>query len=131
MKTYQPTASTAPEDTFLAHVWAVHTLGVRDDLVRVYQTAMPQSEGEPFNKPDSVLVNFHRGYQSLTFDTGINALRITKLSTSEAPDRDSIYIDVIEAGKPKMLEFGVADETAWRVGLSCGGRIKVYVEKLD
>ena len=33
-------------------------------------------------------------------------------------------------GKPRMLEFGVADETAWRVGLSCGGRIKVYVEKL-
>src|SRR5918912_2363145 len=32
-------------------------------------------------------------------------------------------LDVIEAGKPKMLEFGVADETAWRAGLSCGGRI--------
>jgi xanthine/CO dehydrogenase XdhC/CoxF family maturation factor len=40
-------------------------------------------------------------------------------------------IDVIGDGKPKMLEFGVADETAWRVGLSCGGRIRVYVEKLD
>ena len=40
-------------------------------------------------------------------------------------------LDVIEAGAPKMLEFGVADETAWRVGLSCGGRIKVYVERLD
>ncbi len=39
-------------------------------------------------------------------------------------------IDVIGAGKPKMLEFGVADETAWRVGLSCGGRVRVYVEKL-
>ena len=39
-------------------------------------------------------------------------------------------LDVIDSGKPKMLEFGVADETAWRVGLSCGGRIKVYVEKL-
>jgi xanthine/CO dehydrogenase XdhC/CoxF family maturation factor len=39
-------------------------------------------------------------------------------------------MDVIETGKPKMLEFGVADETAWRAGLSCGGRIKVYVEKL-
>ena len=37
-------------------------------------------------------------------------------------------IDVIDTGKAKMLEFGVADETAWRVGLSCGGRIKVYVE---
>ena len=39
-------------------------------------------------------------------------------------------VDVIGGGKPRMLEFGVADETAWRVGLSCGGRIKVYVEKL-
>ena len=38
--------------------------------------------------------------------------------------------DVIADGKPRMLEFGVADETAWRVGLSCGGRIKVLVEKL-
>ncbi|MDB5550174.1 MAG: XdhC/CoxI family protein [Rhizobium sp.] len=39
-------------------------------------------------------------------------------------------IDVIASGAPKMLEFGVADETAWRVGLSCGGRIAVYVEKV-
>jgi xanthine/CO dehydrogenase XdhC/CoxF family maturation factor len=40
-------------------------------------------------------------------------------------------IDVIESGQPRMLEFGVADETAWRVGLSCGGRIRVYVETLS
>jgi xanthine/CO dehydrogenase XdhC/CoxF family maturation factor len=39
-------------------------------------------------------------------------------------------LDVIESGKSRMLEFGVADETAWRVGLSCGGRIRVYVERL-
>ena len=39
-------------------------------------------------------------------------------------------IDVIESGKPRMLEFGVADETAWRVGLSCGGKIRVYLERL-
>ena len=39
-------------------------------------------------------------------------------------------VDVIGSGKAKMLEFGVADETAWQVGLSCGGRIKVYVERL-
>ena len=37
-------------------------------------------------------------------------------------------VDVIADGKPRTLEFGVADETAWRVGLSCGGRIRVYVE---
>src|SRR6185312_1291548 len=39
-------------------------------------------------------------------------------------------MDVIESGTPKMLEFGVADETAWKVGLSCGGTIRVYVEKV-
>ena len=39
--------------------------------------------------------------------------------------------EVIASGEPRMLEFGVADETAWRVGLSCGGRIRVYVEKLN
>jgi xanthine/CO dehydrogenase XdhC/CoxF family maturation factor len=39
-------------------------------------------------------------------------------------------LDVLESHKPKMLDFGVADETAWRVGLSCGGRIRVYVERL-
>jgi len=40
-------------------------------------------------------------------------------------------IDVIADGKPRLIEFGVADETAWRVGLSCGGRISVYVERLN
>ena len=40
-------------------------------------------------------------------------------------------LDVIASGKPKMLEFGVADETAWNVGLSCGGTIRVFVEKVS
>jgi xanthine/CO dehydrogenase XdhC/CoxF family maturation factor len=40
-------------------------------------------------------------------------------------------LDVIDSGQPKMLEFGVADETALRVGLSCGGTIRVYVEKVE
>ena len=40
-------------------------------------------------------------------------------------------IDVIESGKPRTLEFGVADETAWKVGLSCGGKIRVFVEKVE
>ena len=39
-------------------------------------------------------------------------------------------LEVIASGTSKMLEFGVADETAWRVGLSCGGRIRVYVERV-
>src|SRR3982750_279039 len=36
-------------------------------------------------------------------------------------------LDVISEGKARVLQFGVADETAWQVGLSCGGRISVYV----
>lgn len=39
-------------------------------------------------------------------------------------------LDVMQAGTPRLLEFGVADETAWRAALSCGGRIKVYVERI-
>lgn len=40
-------------------------------------------------------------------------------------------IDVIADGKARLLEFGVADETAWRVGLSCGGRIKILIERVE
>lgn len=40
-------------------------------------------------------------------------------------------MDVIESGQPRMLEFGVADETAWRVGLSCGGKILVFVDQVS
>jgi xanthine/CO dehydrogenase XdhC/CoxF family maturation factor len=39
-------------------------------------------------------------------------------------------LDIIEGGEAKVLEFGVADETAWEVGLACGGRIRIFVERL-
>ena len=31
----------------------------------------------------------------------------------------------------KTLEYGIADETAWRVGLPCGGSIQVYLERIE
>ncbi len=34
---------------------------------------------------------------------------------------------LIKDGGAEKLDFGVADETAWRVGLSCGGQIHVWV----
>jgi xanthine/CO dehydrogenase XdhC/CoxF family maturation factor len=36
----------------------------------------------------------------------------------------------IADGKPRLLDFGVTDEQAWDVGLACGGKVQVYVEKL-
>ena len=37
-------------------------------------------------------------------------------------------LEVMADGKPRVLEFGVSDEEAWEVGLSCGGAIRVYLE---
>lgn len=37
---------------------------------------------------------------------------------------------VIETGKSLTLDYGVDDETAWRVGLSCGGQIRIYIERV-
>jgi xanthine/CO dehydrogenase XdhC/CoxF family maturation factor len=39
--------------------------------------------------------------------------------------------EVMQTGVPRMLHFGVADEQAWEVGLACGGKIDVFVERLD
>jgi xanthine dehydrogenase accessory factor len=39
--------------------------------------------------------------------------------------------EILESGQPKTLKFGVADETAWRAGLPCGGQVQVFVERLQ
>ena len=38
--------------------------------------------------------------------------------------------ETLADGKPRTLTFGVADETAWRAGLPCGGQVRVRVERL-
>jgi xanthine/CO dehydrogenase XdhC/CoxF family maturation factor len=40
-------------------------------------------------------------------------------------------LDAIADGKPRLLDFGVSDEQAWEVGLACGGKVQVYVERLE
>ena len=40
-------------------------------------------------------------------------------------------LEVLDTKVPQLLHFGVADETAWEVGLACGGIIEVFVNRLD
>jgi|TARA_R100000005_G_scaffold96662_2_gene85689 xanthine/CO dehydrogenase XdhC/CoxF family maturation factor len=37
-------------------------------------------------------------------------------------------LEVMAAGEHRVLEFGVSDEEAWGVGLSCGGAIRIFLE---
>lgn len=39
--------------------------------------------------------------------------------------------EVIREGTPRLLEFGVTNEQAWEVGLACGGKVQVYVERVE
>ena len=40
-------------------------------------------------------------------------------------------VDVLKSNRPQLLHFGVADETAWEVGLACGGSIDIFVKPLE
>ena len=40
-------------------------------------------------------------------------------------------VDIIASGTPKLMEFGVSNSQAWEVGLACGGKIQVFVERID
>ena len=34
-------------------------------------------------------------------------------------------------GRPRLLDFGVSNEQAWEVGLACGGKVQVFVERVE
>jgi xanthine/CO dehydrogenase XdhC/CoxF family maturation factor len=39
--------------------------------------------------------------------------------------------EIIADGKPRLLDFGVTNEQAWEVGLACGGKLQIYVERIE
>lgn len=40
-------------------------------------------------------------------------------------------LEVIEEGRPRMLDFGVSNSQAWEVGLACGGKIQIWLERVE
>ena len=40
-------------------------------------------------------------------------------------------LETIQDGKPRLLDFGVSNEQAWEVGLACGGKIEIFVERVE
>ena len=40
-------------------------------------------------------------------------------------------LEVIKNNNFQILEFGVTNSQAWEVGLTCGGKIKVLIEKFS
>src|SRR5579884_4423090 len=38
---------------------------------------------------------------------------------------------VIRDGKPRLLDFGISDDQAWEVGLACGGKVAIFVERVE
>ena len=40
-------------------------------------------------------------------------------------------IEIIEHGRPEVLEMGIDDGMAWEVGLSCGGQLSILVERVE
>ncbi len=40
-------------------------------------------------------------------------------------------LESIADGKVRLLDYGVTNSQAWEVGLTCGGKVRVFVERLE
>jgi xanthine/CO dehydrogenase XdhC/CoxF family maturation factor len=69
------------------------------------------------------------GSQMAVSDTGEMAGSVSGGCIEGAVVKEAL--DAISGGKPRLLDFGVSNEQAWEVGLACGGKVQVFVERVD
>ena len=39
--------------------------------------------------------------------------------------------EVMNDGAPVIVDYGVTNEQAWEVGLACGGKLEIFVERVE
>lgn len=39
--------------------------------------------------------------------------------------------EVIKDGQTKLIDYGISDEMAWEVGLACGGKCEIFIERVE
>ncbi len=89
------------------------------------------NSGEPF-----VLARVIRTWRSAPRKTGAGMLIGSGMKVAGSVSGGCIEgavieegLEVLETGKPRLLNYGVEDDLALSVGLSCGGEVSVLVEK--
>ena len=89
------------------------------------------NSGEPF-----VLARVIRTWRSAPRKTGAGMLIGPGMKVAGSVSGGCIEgavieeaLEVLETGQPRQLEYGVEDDLALSVGLSCGGEVSVLVEK--
>ena len=38
---------------------------------------------------------------------------------------------VLKDGRPRLVHYGITNDEAWSVGLTCGGAIEIFIERLE
>ena len=70
-----------------------------------------------------------RDHRSVALATNLTTGRQLLLDGDQV--EGDLALDVIRDGKPRLLDFGVSNDQAWEVGLACGGKIQIFVERVE
>ena len=72
-----------------------------------------------------------RAISLLLLPVAINLRTSRSLAVSSVPLMRWASFEAIADGKPRLLNFGVSDTQAWEVELACGGKVEVFVDRLE